>query len=438
MAHWLVILLMGIAGFMATVQSAIADVPSCRFAIGQLVSSPQGWVTTPGSSRSATNVNLTIPAGNTVLVPAVQHNSTIICMASQEDKSEGLGYVWSSGINTRDTDVDSITTSGAVTSTKGYQYTYSNMKTRGAPWSRSNWSAPVVVLMCRENATGHIASISYPGDSLLVPPQGGGMAFIRCPGSGTREVTMSFSSSPFFGVINSSVSALSDNNIKQQCNLNSPNSGGYTSVSGGPVSCGGIVGIADGSAGPSGFLSDISTQNARTLISSLRNIGTGTLDSWQATNCTVSLSQGTLDWGVVDEETLTTANGISPLTVTVTASCSGWGSSAPSQKRNWIYIDGPVGYEVTKGNSSYSGQFYLSDNPSMGFALTKYGSTKVTPGSLALPVRLNLPAVTPSGGNSVQNMDLEFTPFLFQGDTLYGEGEVNLTIDVWTNVVEST
>lgn len=430
------VLALGMMGLM-TVLPARAEVPSCRTVLAQLVphSGATGWVSTPGAHRAA-SWYVTVNPGALVLVPATQQSSRVICMASDSDKSEGLGYIWSSGLTSRDTDVDSVTTTGAVTSVKGYTFGESTI-VEGLPWNRANLNAPSVQLVCTENATGRTASANYPGDTVMVPPMGGGMAFIRCPGSGKREVTMSVSASPFQGVTNSRTAGVAYNDLQQSCSLNSPNTGAWGTLSGGPLFCGGIVGVGDGSEGPAGLLYSLSTQNAGTLVRSLRNIGTGGTDSWQPTACTVSLSQASLDWGIVSEKTLTTG-GAPAQAVTVTASCSGWQAGAPGQGRNWLYLDGPVVYRTTQGSPSYSGSFYASSNPSFGFALTKQGSSSIAPGSLPLPARLLLPWIQPDADhNTVQRLSLEFTPFLFQGESVYGSGQSALTIDVWTNLVES-
>lgn len=150
----------------------------------------------------------------------------------------------------------------------------------------------------------------------------------------------------------------------------------------------------------------------------------------------MTLSQSTLDWGVIDVATL--INGASPMSVTLTASWS-WEKGSPIQRRNWFYIDGPVEFNTTRGDIPYTGLFYKSDNPSLGFAQTKAGKTFYSPGSLQLPTRLRLPEIKPDSMNrTVQSLNIEFTPFLLDGDMLYGSGQTNLIIDIWTNIVESS
>ena len=115
------------------------------------------------------------------------------------------------------------------------------------------------------------------------------------------------------------------------------------------------------------------------IVNYLRNIGSDSQDAYQATACDVTLSQSTLDWGVIDVATL--INGTSPMSVTLTASWS-WEKGSPIQRRNWFYIDGPVEFNTTRGDIPYTGLFYKSDNPSLGFAQTKAGKTFYSSGSL--------------------------------------------------------
>lgn len=241
--------------FVLNTSSAMANLPSCRTVVSQLVGGAAGWVSSPGAVRVG---SAKLPPGTYALVPGTQKAANIQCQASPDDRSEAVGYIWSAGLQTSDTDVKSITIHQGSTTIEGYVRGFRN----GLFFDSMDWTAPTVVLSCRELKTGHVASATYPTDSMFTPPMGG-MLFLRCPGVGARDVEISSYISPFQGVSNATQGGNRTNNHHTYCHLNSPNSADYKNMNTGPLPCGGMIVVGDGSNGPQGLLQNASDDNTK-------------------------------------------------------------------------------------------------------------------------------------------------------------------------------